>query len=181
MIKAKSQSLGFTLIEIIVSVGIIGLIIVVITQVLFSTGQSNSKVEIQKEVKQNGNYALGVMERMIRNARSVKSTCDGTSTKSIEIVNPGSGTTRLECVLNSGVTRLASESASIEYLTNESVTLGGVNCVDVANTLQFTCTSSSGIPPRVNVSFSLSQKGTPGTQFEQASESFQSTVNLRTY
>lgn len=178
MTKEKFQSHGFTLLEIIVSVGIISLIAVVVTQVLFSTGQSNSKAEIQKEVKQNGNYALGVIDRMMRNAQSVTSTCDGSITTSIQITNPDNGATTFGCVLDSGVTRLASQSASgTKYLTNDSVTLGGVNCA--ASTLQFTCSTSTNIPARIKVMFSLSQQGTPVSQFEQASAEFQTTIGLR--
>ncbi len=164
---------GFTLLEMLVSVAIIAMISVVLSQVFISTIRTNAKTEILKEVKQNGDLAVDTLTRMVQNATSV--TCP--TTKSLAIVNPDGNTTTIGCALDGTVTRLASASATTVYLSSGDVTLGGTDCA--SSTLQFTCTAVAGLPSQVTLSFSLAQKGTPGDQFERASETFQTSVSMR--
>lgn len=173
---------GFTLIELLVSVGIISLISVVIAQVFFTTTRSSVKIEITKDAKQNGNFAISSMERMIRNAHSVASVCStsGTTTESLSLLDADGNTTTLGCMMENSVTRIASVSASgTYYLTSDNVTLGGVTCSDVDMTLSFTCTSYPAQPSRIGISFTLSQVSGAPDSFEKASSTFQSTVNIR--
>lgn len=172
---------GFTLIELIVAMAIISGLGIVIAQAFFTTTRSNTKVERLTDVKQNGDYALAVLERLIRNARTLTASCTsgGTqATPSIAIVNPDGLTTTFQCVLDGSVTRVASvSSVGTEYLTGSSVTLGGTSCD--TDTLNFYCTSQAQIARSVKVTFQLSQKGTPTDQFEKASTAFQTSVGLR--
>lgn len=172
---------GFTLIELLVAVAIIAGLGAVLAQAFFTTTRSNRKVEKLTEVKQNGEYALAVLERLIRNARTLTASCtsDGMqATPSIAIVNPDGFTTTFQCLLDGSVTRVASvSSVGTEYLTGSSVTLGGASCD--ADTLNFYCTSQAQIARSVKVTFQLSQKGTPLDQFEKASTVFQTSISVR--
>ena len=172
---------GFTLIELLVAVAIIAGLGTVLAQAFFMTTRSNTKVEKLTDVKQNGEYALSIMERMIRNARSISASCtsDGSQvTPSAAIVSPDGITTTLQCALVGSVTRIASASSfGTEYLTSGSVTLGGTSCD--ADSLNFYCTSIAQIPKSLKVTFRLSQKGTPTDQFEKASTTFQTTIGSR--
>ena len=76
---------GFTLIELIVTITIMSMIGILIAQVFFTTSRTNTKTELVKEAKQNGEYALGFIERMIRNSRYVTSACAGSADTSITI------------------------------------------------------------------------------------------------
>lgn len=173
---------GFTLIELVVAVAIIALLGTVLVQALFTTTRSSTKVERLTDVKQSGEYALNMIERMVRNARELTAdncTSDGSaSTPSVTITNPDGYKTTFICELN-GVTRIASTSASrpTQYLTSTSVKLGGDACG--ADTLKFYCTSFDNTPRSLKVTFQLSQKGTPVDQFEKASTVFQTSVGLR--
>ena len=175
---------GFTLIELLVAVAIISGLGVVLAQSLFSTTRSNTKAQRFSDVKQNGEYALGVMERMIRNGRSVSaSVCTGDgihSSGDIAILNADGYTTTFGCAWD-GVgqaTRIASVSGQrSDYLTSSSVTLGGDSCG--ADTLLFYCTVTGGVIRSVKIEFKLSQKGTPVDQFEKASTAFQTSVTIR--
>jgi len=165
---------GFTLLEMMVTIALISLISIVLSQVFISTLRSNKKTDILKEVKQNGNLALESMSRMIQNAKRV--TCVTANT--LAIVNPDGETTTISCLLDDANTRLASSSASqTVFLSSPQVSLGGVVCE--SSSLQFTCDDTSGLPSRVTVVFHLSQAGSPGDQFEQASEDFQTSVTMR--
>lgn len=173
-----SKAGGFTLLEIIVSVSIVALMSAVISQVLLTTVRTNTKGGIINTVKQNGDFSLETMTRMIQSAQSVTSpacTSGGTSGTSLVIQNSDGGTTTLSCLLDSGVYRIASGSA---FLTNSSITAAdsGGTC-----TLAFICSSDAGIADTVQISFSLAQKGTTAAQYESASISFQTTVSLRNH
>lgn len=173
-----SQQRGLTLIEILVSVGIIALVGIVISQGFFSIVRTNVKNELIKDVKENGDVALDVMTRMIRNSSSVTTTCSqsGTTTSSITILNPNGLSSTFTCALDSGIARIASVSASkTEYLTSRNVALG-TNCT---NALTFVCTSLANQKTSIKINFQLRQVGNSPDQFERVSDVFQSTVITR--
>lgn len=171
---------GFTLLEILVSIGVIAIIGTLLSQIFFSITRSNVKGEVLKEVKQNGEFSLQIMERLLRNARSITSTCTpiGYASGTISLTNPDLSSTTISCSLDGAVTRITSTTGVVtQYLTTNSITLGGASCA--ASSLQFICTSTADFPSSMKISFSLAQKGTPVDQFEKASASFQTTVLLR--
>lgn len=173
---------GFTLVELIISIGIIALIGSVISQVFFQTTRSNAKVEIQKEVKQNGDYAIEVMQRMIHNSLAVTSSCTSTgfSGQTLTITNPDFGSTTFACDNTSGTPRIASVSAlGISYLTTASVTLGGTACA--TSTYQTVCTTLNSHPYNVKINFTLSQTSTSPDIVNQATQSFQTFVTIRNF
>lgn len=171
---------GFTLLEIIIATSIVAILAVIISQTLSATTKSNSKVEIIKEVKQNGDFALSIMERMIRNARGVTSICAdaGSAASSVTLNNGDGGTTTLNCLWDGAISRIASSSAAgVDYLTGTNVTLGGTDCANAS--LIFTCTSLGSVPNTISIAFQLAQSRVSPSLFEQASETFQSTVSIR--
>jgi len=184
----KNNCRGFTLLEIIVSVGILAGISLVVVQAFITTTRTNTKTEILKEVKQNGDYAIEIMSRMIRNARNiVSSPCSagGDASGDITITNRDSRTTTFRCVVDAGngVIRIASSSGTTdEFLTNNTVTLfdnvaqaPGCNI----NALQFTCLAVAGVPSSIKIEFTLAQKGTSPDQVDKAKISFQTSAQLR--
>ena len=180
-LKAK---FGFTLLEILIALGVISLLGVVIVQVFFTTTRSNTKTEIVKDVKQQADYAVGTMTRFIQNSRAISqangAVClsTGSSVSSILVTSPDGNQTTFGCLADSGVQRLASVSASgSEYLTGSSYTLGGTSCADT--TLSFVCSTIPGTSSSVKIGFSLSQKGSPQSLYEKASTSIETTVSLR--
>jgi len=171
---------GFTLLEMVVSIGIVAVVSVVLSQVFIATLRSNTKTEIFKDIKQNGELALESMVRMIQNAKQITSDCteEGKSAQSLTIINEDSGQTTLGCIFSDGSTRLASSSAeSSRYLTSANVTLGGTSCG--LSTLTFVCYGGPGIPASVTISFQLAKSGAAAQAFEQGSESFQTTATMR--
>ncbi|MEK7592274.1 MAG: type II secretion system protein [Patescibacteria group bacterium] len=179
-----SKRNGFTLLEILIALGVISLLGVVIVQVFFTTTRSNTKTEIVKDVKQQADYAVGTMTRFIQNSRAISlangSVCvaGGSTISSILVTAPDGNQTTFGCLVDSGVQRLASVSASgSEYLTGSSYTLGGTSCADT--TLSFVCSTIPGTSTSVKIGFSLSQKGSPQSLYEKASTSIETTVSLR--
>lgn len=184
MSKSKYQNpkYGFTLLEILVSVSIIAGLSILIAQAFFTTTRSNTKTEILKEVKQNGDLALGLMSRMVRESTSITSSCPSTglTSTSLSIKNPDGATTTFGCVYDGSVTRIASSSGALsDYLTSSSVTLGDTSCAGGAMTLSFTCTARPAGGSTVTMSFTLSQAGVPVNLFQRAQSSFQTTIDTR--
>jgi prepilin-type N-terminal cleavage/methylation domain-containing protein len=172
MRKIKLKS-GFTLIEILVSLGILGIVAVIGSQMFFAILKGSTKSRVLSEVKQNGNYALSVMSRMVRNARSIPG-CSGTSSNSLSIVSPDKEITEFKCADE----KIASKSASAPPkhppfdLTGDQVRV--VDCGAV-----FTC-DPTVTPNLVTISFTLIP--TTGTKIEETVEvEFKTTISLRTY
>lgn len=173
-------SAGFTLLEMVVSVGVVAVVTVVLSQVFFVTLRSNSKTEILKDIKQNGELAMETMVRLIQNAKRITSTCSsaGTSLTSISVINADDGQTTFGCSFDGSASRLASTSAQgTQYLTSDNVTLGGTSCTE--SSLSFRCFGGAGVPTSITVSYRLSQAGTTGQAFEESSESFQTSATMR--
>lgn len=160
---------GFTLVEVLMVVFVMGIVIVVGGQLFFTILKGASKTELVKQVKQNGDYALGVMERQIRSAKKI----DACTPTSLKIVNQDDGITEFKCLLENGVNKIASGSSTF---TSDSVTLGATCPASL-----FDCSRSTLIPPKVSVSFFLYQKGSSTRPEEQANLFFQQTISLRTY
>ncbi len=162
---------GFTLIEILVVFSILAVISVVASNMFFAILRGTTKTKTMQLVKQNGDYAISLMVRMIRNARSV-----GTYTaSSIPIINPDGKTTTFSCgdVDGDGNNEIASNSASLI-----SAEVKVVNCNNL-----FTVTDGEpGIRPDiVSIDFDLSQASVTTRQEEQALVKFKTTVSLRNY
>lgn len=156
----KKNYQGFTLIEMMVVIGILLIVGTMAVGLFFQTLKGASKVEILKEVKQNGDYALGVMERMTRNAQEIEN-CSGSKLK---IKNPDGNTTEF--------------SLSGSQIVSTSGKLTGSNVA--ASGLTFNC-NSTVTPPVVEISFTISQTGSLTRPEERAQVSFKTTVSLRTY
>lgn len=176
---------GFTLIEILVAIVILGMIGIVLTQSFISLSRANIASSMKKQIRQSGDFALQSIERLIRESHDVQSVCDGNPApnKDLILVNRDGFQIRLHC--DSGNNpfspkRIASTSGSMTYyLTPSNVTLGGSGGCE-SSSLAFSCVSSPSGIPSVRVAFELfpfnqdiQQIGTP------SGIKFQTTVQLR--
>jgi len=162
---------GFTLIELLVVIGILGLVAAIGTDSFLSLLKGTTKARVLAEVRQNGNYALEVMERMIRNAKSLTEY----SGSSITIVGPDDQETIFSCGDSNGdgLNDLASNSAS---LISDRVKVE--DCGSVFSVVP----GESGISPaKVTIEFSLSQAEVDVRPEERATVNFRTTVTLRNY
>lgn len=188
-IRLPAGRQGFTLLETLVAISAIAAVSVLIAQVFFTTTRTNTKTELLKDVKQNGDYSMEMMERMIRNSEGITSSClpnPGATLQYVDIKNTDGNTTEFGCSsdpTDPTVLRIASTSASFPtpyYMTSANVTLGTDSCANIpSGDFYFTCISSVDQPSTVTIHFKLSQKGTPVDQFEKASIVFQTAVSPR--
>lgn len=184
---------GFTLLELLVSIGVLGLISAVIAQIIFTTVKMNQKTENIKEMKQTAAGAMETMVRMVQSSQDILTTCDGSASESLDIINPGGGQTTFTCQKDTAygtanIYRIASVGAdlSLTYLTSGNVglvkTTGYAGChvsPGVDPSLWFTCTPVSGKTKSVNIYFRIRPKNISTSAWEETENLFQSTVVTR--
>lgn len=158
---------GFTLVELLVVVGVIATVGTMVGNLFLSNLRTAAKTKALTEVKQNGDYALSVMERMIRNAKEVQAGCPGVGT-SLTILNPDGETTEFICdTVNE---QIASNSGI--FLTSDKLVL--TSC-------SFDCQQPQEKPAVIDISFALRKGNVSWGKEFTAEASFQTTVSTRLY
>lgn len=162
--KGFSFKQGFSLIEILVVISIFAVIGMLATRSIFSTLRSARKSDSLVRVRENVNYALGVIERQIRTAESV--TCSSVTAQNLPYIAEGGVSTFFDCTL--GATgRIASGSA---VLTSNDISITACT---------FTCTQATNNPPSINISITAEDNTSTGS--EKGSISSQTEILLRNY
>ena len=174
------QRKGFSLVEILVVVAVLGIAISVGSSLLMTILHSASKARVLTEVKQNGDYASNLMERSLRNARDIVDSCGGVSpcTDSyISFNNEDYEAVVFSCEVDGdGInTIMRTIGGNTERLINNIVQV--VDCSSVF-TIDF---GTAGVSPDViTINFTLSQ--VTGTRVEETAQvSFLKKVTLRNF
>lgn len=172
--RIKKRNKGFGLLEIMIAVAILGIIVVIGSNSFFSILRGSTKTKNLQLVKQNGDYALSVMERMIRNARMIiEPSSDGT-TNFITILNPDGGQTTFSCEGNEEDKKITSNSASL--ISNETKITS--SCDGFFNIIS----GKPGLKPAtVEINFTLGLTGTTSLPHERIEIPFKTAVTLRNY
>lgn len=133
---------GFSLIELIVVIGLLSLLMIAISSTMLMSIVSSNRIRTTTKVKQAGGYAIGQIQSMVRSAKSI-STCDAT-TPSLTFVNQDGGTTNLFT---------QNDGANVRISSNSGVYLTPVN-VSTTN-FSITCEPSEDDPSLIKFSFYL--------------------------
>lgn len=173
---------GFTLIEVIVVIAVIGMIIPAIFSVIVAILQQELKIYQLSEVKRQGDYALAIIESTIKtNAVSINDAGTGGNEVCADAGESGNadyfrdeqGNWFRFTVSNS---RIASGS-SIVNATGE-ITKSNV----VVTNFSLTCARPNGAAPAIiNVQFTVSAGGSSTRQEERASITYRTKLKLRNY
>ena len=168
------RQLGMTLLELLVSVAILGVLAVATTNLFVTLIRGGAKVNVGTEVKQNGQHALATMEQLIRNADSVLA-CSPTPATSIQVVDKTGATITLSCV------DLDDADPQTGYIAQDAVRL--TSNKTVLTQCEFTCSTAGGTTqaPLVAIDFTLRQLGAANPKYEQAEAKFSTSVVLRKY
>lgn len=186
---------GFTLIELLVVVAVVGVVIILAGVILVSSLRSTSKTNTVTLVRQNGNYAISQMAKMIRSAKRLEGVSldrvtyspncvlptagSGTPTpvprqyKSIKITSFDNGQTIFACQPADGTTPANISSNSALLLDTTVVSLDHTSCY-------FSCTQDNvSLAPTVDIYFNLAQAGSSGFFEQKAAMPFQTTIIMR--
>ena len=178
----KQKKTGFSLIELVVVFGLLTVVSVIGARLFSSVFKTTAKANHIAQVKQEGEYAMETMARVIRNAQSVSAvttcTTDGSvSTNQVTVVNPdGTETSFSVGSYTAGNKYIASNTAQ---LTSQKVNIGkpGIWTDDI-----FVCTQVYGRPPAIDVEFLAAYYEESETANEQGTEiNFINKFSLRTY
>lgn len=135
---------GFTLIELLVVIVVLSFVGAIVVAILVSTLRGSQKTNVITEVRQNGNYAISIMARMIRNSQKINSCSGGR----IDITNPDGGRTIFSC----GSSNIASNSANL-FPASVPIKSCTISCGSLV-TISFTAQSSSD--QKVSIPFQTS-------------------------
>lgn len=159
--KNKKSQKGFSLLEILVVLTVFVIIAAIANQVFFSTLRGTSKSEATSLVKQNGNYAISVMDRSLKNAQRLTECL----ADRVSYLDAAGTQASFACIGTGGSDGyIASDSGR---LTSDQVTL--TKCA-------MSCTAGS--PSEVIFDFTLAKKAGNRTE-EQSTFDFSTRVTFR--
>ena len=165
---------GFTLLELLVVIGIISILGVITADIFSNVTRSYNKAEIINRVQRTGNTVLAQMTKEIRNARQVVSPTPGSSGSSLTIKDFSGNSAIFSFVPpdaddNGFVSRNGVLISDDDFSNGVNVTSLFFNVLDTG-------------PVVIGITISLEQPlGAPGRIDFQAKTDLTTTVSLRTY
>lgn len=169
---------GFSLIELLVVVALIGMIGAITTQVFILALQTQGKSEIIKEVKQNGDYAMSVMESMIRNSSDILSVSCNDTLNQITVQNPDGFNTVFDCT-GSNISSISGSENADPTPTGAPLTNSRVKVSSC--TFRVVCPTPPINPKYVYIEYTVSQAGVGTGPKDTSSLNYQTTISLRNY
>lgn len=163
----KTSGKGVSLIEILVVVSVFAILGVLTTQSVIQTLRGARKSEALVRVRENLDYATGIIERQLKNANSL-GTCTGTT---IPYQDQYGNSTSFGCV-GVGVTDPLNS-----YVASGSARLTSTDVRVTSCTI--TCPATGQIPSTVTITLTLQEATSEGV--EGASATVTTRINLRTY
>lgn len=171
--KKNKKIKGFSLVETIIVIAVFSILAVIVTQSLTLSLRGAQKGKAVGSVRENIEFALSVMERQLRSARSLN--CSASNHNTLRYIDSAGNATTFSCRNESGSTYIASGSAR---LTNNTISI--VNCNNTDSERIFDCISGSGNPDSVIIRIRATDSSGLG-RAEGASETFTTQVSLRNY
>lgn len=195
---------GFTLVELLVVLGILSITVGASLMFLTSTLKGSNQANVISEVKQNGQVVLDSLDRQIRNAKDVQ--CVNSSAAIVDCVTGSPSTKYLGLIMTNGnplhikcindtagggkttdgwigsVYSADVPSSDLQYspITNQD-TISGVDVVDCNFTVRSASPGSSD-PAIVSIAFTINQGvAAPSRRDFMAGVVFQTTISLRKY
>lgn len=172
---------GFTLVEVLIVMAILGIVLTSGTAVFLSTISTSNKTQTQNNVKEAGRNASEQITRRVQAARGLTAI----NPNQVDIVDGNGVTSQLSCINGTGSTNGRLE------ITNSGITTAltfqdpddNTKGVNITN-CEFEVVNGNGgkEPPALKYSFTVSQPvGSPPRPEYQASIHIESSVVSRTY
>ena len=174
MIERKIYNKGLSLVEILVVISVFAVIGILSTRSIFLTLRGAKKSDSLVRVRENVNFAMGVIERQIRNAQSLEILCDGIPSSSLSYVAQEGALTDFSC-------------EDLGNLTDGYIASGGARLtspdIDVTS-CSFTCTQLDpndppNFPPTIRVS--ITAEDTVSTSIEKGVVTAETEIISRNY
>lgn len=153
---------GFSLIELVVVIGLLSLLILAITSTSLMSVISSNRIRTTTKVKQAGNYALDQISTLIRNSKAI-TACDDVQ-ETLTLINQNGDQTTFSIEND----KIASNSGT--YLTPDNLS--------VAN-FDFTCLPDTTNPNFIKLSFDLKETLIIDRQSSNPTLHFETSTSLR--
>jgi len=161
---------GFTLIEFIIYIAIIGGMLTLITGFLWNIVFGNIKEAAFQEVQQNARFALTKITQEIKKAKGINSPLHGESpTNSLSLIMADSNLDPTIFEVIDGKLRIRQGSAQPNELISDQV---------IVSSLQFTNLSYEDTPGTIRIELTIDHLDPEGQSYYQASINLNSTVSL---
>jgi len=162
--------------EVLMAIVILGIISVIASTIFFTSIKGSNKTTAINNIKQNGSYAMDIMTRMIRNARSV-----GVGGSYVSLVNPDKGVTTFMCGDNNGdgLLDIASNSGFLSSVLISATTVPRIEIENCDEVFALNSGEPGVYPDVVTINFTLQQ--TEVYAAEGGTMTFVNSVSLRNY
>lgn len=165
-------SQGFTLLELLLYIAIVGSLLIAITGFYAMVGESRIKNQSISEVNQQGAAAMDMITQAVRNANTIVTPSAGATSDFLSLTMPVAGVspTLFDLTGDYGTMRITEGAGAAIELTNNKVEING---------LTFKNLSRSGTPGVVQISFTVSRSSTSSRNEFSYQKTFTSTAALR--
>lgn len=168
--RRKNNQKGFTLIEILLYIGLAALLLASISAFFSLIIRSRVKSQTVSEVEQQGTQIMQIITQTIRSAENINSPSAGSSSSSLSLDAAGSGADPTIFDTDSGTARIKEGSGSVVSLNNSRIQISN---------LDFSNLSHSGTPGSIKVRFTLTHQNPGGRNEYDYSKTFYGTASLR--
>lgn len=165
---------GFTLVEILVYIGIFFLVITIIISFVFWLVRSNTKLKVMREALDNANRIMEIITYETKGAKSIYTPTTTSNQLSLETTNylpEGEETTYIDFYLCDSALCLKKESQDSVVLTSDSVEITNLVFTRIV----------SGQADCIQIDLSVSYKNPANRSEYRALVDLTSTVSLRIY
>ncbi len=170
---------GFTFIEIIIVIGVISICLPVVFSIFFINLRNQTKIYNLLKVKQNGDYALNIIENTLRD-KTVKIIISDTDLTEICTNTPDLNGSDIYFIDRQDKLESLSlqNNAIILKNINDNTTTSLTDSTVQITQLTFSCAASNTfLPPLISVSFTVSKQGLSSEEISTLS--YQTKVRLR--
>jgi Tfp pilus assembly protein PilW len=161
---------GFTLIEFLLYIGLLGIILTVSGAIGLNILFGKAKLNSIEEVSQNSRFAIEKIASTIRNAQAINSPATSTNGTSLSLVMTDSSLNPTVFDLSSKILRITEGAGSAVNLTSDEVSVSD---------LQFTNISYTGTPGTVRIQITVEHINPDNRPEYDVSKTFYATANLR--
>lgn len=169
---------GFTLIELLVVMGVLVVIGLVIATIIVSALRGSNKTNTINTVRQNGDYAISRISKMLEFAQGFVGVSNDNVNYSNSCSSPNSLYNYVKVVAFDGGKTVFSCNTSQSRISSNSASL--INSSDVSlSSCSFTCSRNISVPPTIGIDFTLTQKSQSNLFESKASIEFKTSVIMR--
>lgn len=180
--KIKSSS-GYTLIEMLAAIIVFSIMGGIIAAIFISSLRGSNKADIENEVRQNGNYALSQMSKIITYARAFDNIRESESSEAIPRcygLEPTQQYHYLQVLdFDNNLITFVCDSAADPQIASNGASLIDETLVNVESCNLYCSQSSYFSPPIIKIELNLTQESSSNLFEHKASIPFETTVIMR--